>query len=97
MIDENVLGQAFLLAVANKALIDYLADPFRKRFPNYDFWWLPYVALATGGLIGYLAGVNLFVPAGLEGLPGQILTAAAIGGGAGLLHNITDHADVARE
>ena len=97
MIDENVLAMAFLLSVANKALIDYIAEPVRKRFPEVDLWWLPYVALVSGGVIGYLANINLFIPAQLVGLAGRLLTAAVIGGGSSLLHNITDHADVRRE
>lgn len=94
MIDAKVLAMAFLLAVANKALVDYLAEPIRKKYPTLDLWFLPYIALATGFTIGYLADINLFELAQLTGLPGRILTAAVIGGGASLIHNITDHEDV---
>ena len=89
-----LLPVAFLLAVANKAVIGYLAEPIRKRFPNLDLWWLTYVSFATGVLIGYLANVNLFESAGLVGLSGRILTACVIGGGASLIHDIFDHPDV---
>jgi len=89
-----LLPVAFLLAVANKAVIGYLAEPIRKRFPNLDLWWLTYLSFATGVLIGYLANVNLFEHTGLVGLSGRILSACVIGGGASLIHDIFDHPDV---
>ena len=89
-----LLPIAFLLAVANKAVISYLAEPIRKRWPNLDLWWLTYVSFGTGVLIGYLSNVNLFETTGLVGLPGRILTACVIGGGASLLHDVFDHQDV---
>ena len=96
MIDQQLLAVAFLLAVANKAIVDYLANPLRQRFPDLDLWFLPYVAFVTGGIIAYLSGVNLFAfIEGLVGLTGRILTAAVVGGGAGLIHDIIDHEDVA--
>lgn len=95
MVDPEMLAVAFLLAVANNAIVDYLANPIRKRYPDFDLWFLPYVAFATGGVIAYVANVNLFafIP-GLAALPGRLLTAAVIGGGAGLIHKIFDHKDV---
>ena len=96
MLDQSILSIAFLLAVANKAIIDYVAEPIRKRFPEVDLWFLPYIALATGFAVGYLADINLFAIApGLTGSVGLVLTAAVIGGGSSLLHDITDHPDVA--
>jgi hypothetical protein len=90
----GLLPVAFLLAVANKAIISYLADPLRKRFPDLDLWWLTYVSFGTGVLIGYLSNVNLFESTGLVGISGRILSACVIGGGASLLHDIFDHQDV---
>jgi hypothetical protein len=89
-----LLPVAFLLAVANKAIIGYLAEPIRKKFPDLDMWWLTYVSFATGVLIGYLADVNLFASTGLVGIPGRVLSACVIGGGASLLHDVFDHPDV---
>ena len=95
MVNPEMLAIAFLLAVANNAIVDYLANPVRKRFPDFDLWFLPYVAFVTGGVIAYIADVNLFafIP-GLVAVPGRLLTAAVIGGGAGMIHKIFDHADV---
>jgi hypothetical protein len=95
MLDEQLLAIAFLLAVANKAIVDYLAEPVRKRFPDVDLWYLTYVAFVTGAALGFLADINLFAVApGLEGLAGRVLTAAVVGGGAGLIHDVIDHEDV---
>lgn len=95
MLDEQLLAVAFLLAVANKAIVDYLANPIRQRFPDVDLWFLSYVAFILGALLGFLAEINLFAVApGLTGIPGRVLTAAVIGGGAGLIHDIIDHEDV---
>jgi len=95
VVNPEMLAIAFLLAVANNAIVDYLANPVRKRYPDFDLWFLPYVAFATGGVIAYIADVNLFafIP-GLVAVPGRLLTAAVIGGGSGLIHKVFDHADV---
>jgi len=86
---DNLFPVAILLAVVNRAIIDYLAAPIRQKYPDHDLWYLVYIAFGVGGVIGWLSGVNLF--AAIETLPlilGRILTAACIGGGANLLHDI---------
>lgn len=52
----EAVAVALFLAVANKAIIDYLVAPVRQRWPDFDMWWLVYVALATGG------GYRLAIP-----------------------------------
>ena len=86
---DPVFPVAVLLAVVNRALIEYLATPIRQKFPDLDLWFLTYLALVTGGIIGWLAGINLF--GAIETMPvlvGRILTAVCIGGGSSLLHDI---------
>ena len=86
---DAVFPLAVLLAVVNRAIVDYLTAPVRQRFPDLDLWFLVYVSFVVGGVIGWLSGVNLF--AAIPTLPlllGRILTAACIGGGANLLHDI---------
>lgn len=83
---------AVLLAVVNRAIVDYLSAPVKAKFPDLDLWWLVYVAFATGLLVGWFAGVNLF--SSVEGMPvllGRILTAMCIGGGSNLLHDVATH------
>lgn len=82
--------EALLLAVVNSKIVDYVADPFRKKFPEYDFWWLIYVALVTGAAIGWFAEVNLFAAIVPNVLLGRVLSSILIGGGASLLHDIFD-------
>ena len=86
---EAVFPVAVLLAVVNRALVEYLFAPIRQKFPDHDTWYVVYVSFAMGGVIGWLAGVNLF--GAIEPMPallGRILTAACIGGGANLLHDV---------
>ena len=92
--EDAIFPIAVLLAVVNRALIEYLTAPIKKRYPDADLWWLVYVAFATGGAIGWVAGVNLF--GAITEMPvvlGRILTAACIGGGANLLHDIAKRRD----
>ena len=87
--NDSVFPLAVLLAVVNRAIVDYLSAPIKQRFPDADLWYLVYVAFAIGGAIGWVSGVNLF--SSIPGMPiilGRILTAACIGGGANLLHDV---------
>jgi len=86
----EALSAALFLSVANKAIVDYLIEPIRKKFPQVDMWWLVYVALVTGGLIGWLSQANVFAQYIPDALTGRILTAILVGGGSSLIHNIFD-------
>lgn len=86
---DAVFPVAVLLAVVNKAIVDYLSAPVKQRYPDADLWWLVYVAFATGMALGLVAGINLF--GGIASMPelaGRILTGACIGGGANFLHDV---------
>jgi len=88
----DAFAAALLLGVTNMAIVNYLAEPVRKRYPELDLWWLLYVALGTGSVIGWFANVNLFaeiIPT-MEPLAGKILTCVLIGGGSKLLHDVFD-------
>jgi len=50
-------------------------------------WWLIYVSLVVGGLIGWFAGANLFDALMPETLA-RVLTCVLIGGGSQLVHMI---------
>lgn len=84
----NELAIALFLATANFAVINYLADPIRQRFPQLDLWWLVYVSFVTGALLSWLAGVNLFSEAISNMLVARVLTALVVGGGSNLIHQI---------
>ena len=86
----DALTIVLFLAIANMNLVDYLVGPIKKRWPDHDYWYLTYVALVTGGVIGWISQANVFgeyIPALLAG---RILTSILVGGGASLIHNIFD-------
>lgn len=84
------LAAGFFLAVANQKIIDYLAEPIRKRYPTADLWWLVYLALATGAALAWVAQVNLFGAFIPDPLAGRVISCIAVGGGSSLLHDIFD-------
>jgi hypothetical protein len=86
----DVLATGLFLAAVNTKLVDWIAAPIRQRYPELDLWWMLYVALLTGALISWLAGVNLFAGLVENDLLGRILSALLVGGGASLIHDIFD-------
>jgi hypothetical protein len=79
---------AIFLATANYAIVEYLADPIRQRFPHLNLWWLVYVAFVTGAAISYAAGANLFGDVVANELLARLLTAAVVGGGSNLIYKV---------
>lgn len=89
----NNLITAFLLALITERVMAALLAPVRVRWPDLNLWFVIYIAWLLGGVLAYLANINLFaelVP-GLDPQFGRILTAIVAGGGANLLHDLFDH------
>ena len=86
----NTLASGLFLAVVNMAIINYLAAPVREKKPKFDLWFLVYVALITGFLISWFAGVNLFADQIVNELLGRILSGILVGGGSSLIHDVFD-------
>jgi len=84
-----MLSAALFLAVINKALVDYIVAPIRQKFPETDMWWIVYVALVTGVVIGWISGVNIMGEM-LPQVAGRVLTAIFVGGGSSLIHDVFD-------
>ncbi len=84
----DALAVAVLLATANKALLDFIVAPIRRTFPDVDLWWFDYVALGTGGVIAWFAGVNVFLGLVDGATLGRVLTALLVGGGTALLNSV---------
>lgn len=83
--------RAAALAVINNRIIEAILNPLKAKFPEWDFWWMMYVAWVTGGVISYLAGFNIFEPLFPDQpILGAVYTAIAIGGGSNLLADIID-------
>ena len=84
-----MIESALFLAIANKALVNYISAPLKQKFPDADFWWMVYVALATGAALGWLSGINIFEEV-LVGITGRVLTSLFVGGGSSLIYDIFD-------
>lgn len=84
----ETLSIALFLSVVVRSFLDYIAEPIRTKFPTLDLWWFNYLAIVLGGVIGWLAELNLF--AGYFGniVLGRIMTALLIGGGAKLINDV---------
>lgn len=89
------LSIVLLLAIANKAVVDYLVRPFKKLFPSEKAQLIisivtPYISFASGFFIAYMAGVDAFAKF-LPDAPHWLslgLTSALVGGGASLIYDI---------
>jgi hypothetical protein len=79
---------ALFLAIVNNRIIEAVAAPLKKKYPDLDTWWLIYVAWAVGGVLAWLSGVNLFADYLQAPLAGRILTAIVVGGGANLIADL---------
>lgn len=86
----ETLANGLFLAAVNTALVNYLAEPVRQRWPDLDLWWLLYVALATGFVISWFADVNLFAATIEHEVLGRVLSGLFVGGGSSLIHNVFD-------
>ena len=86
----EALSVALFLSVANKAFVDLLVAPIQKKFPQVEYWFLVYVALLTGGVIGWVSQANVFGSYIPDVLTGRILTSIMVGGGSSLIHDIFD-------
>lgn len=84
----NELEAALFLSTANYAIVNYLADPIRTKYPNLDLWWLVYLAFATGVLLSLVSGVDLFTDYIANAFVSRIVTALVVGGGSNLIYAI---------
>jgi hypothetical protein len=90
----SALAVAIFLAVVVKTILDHIAEPLRLKFPTLDLWWFNYVALVLGGVVSWLAGLDLFgVYIGTPWLA-RLLTALVVGGGSKLINDVFSNATV---
>lgn len=86
-----LVGASFL-ALAVKSIVQALAEPVKKKYPDLDMWWLIYVTWVIGGALSFVAKINIFSPI-LPEMPavlGLVLTAIVTGGGSSLIYDIFD-------
>lgn len=79
---------ALFLAVTVKTILDYVAQPLRRKYPDLDLWWFDYVALLCGGAVAWLVGIDLFDAFVPVPWLSRLLTALVVGGGAKLLNDV---------
>jgi len=85
-IDTNdPLTVATTLTLLVNRIVEAVAAPIRARQPNLDLWWLMYVSWGVSAVLIFASGINLLPMFPQYPVVGQVLTAIAIGGGAGLL------------
>jgi len=87
--DPEVLAIVIGFMVLANRLIAALVTPLFERF-DWDKYWLMYPAWVLAGVFVWMAELNLFLPFIPNELIGKILTAIVAGGGANLLHDLTD-------
>lgn len=79
---------SFMAIIANR-LVAGLVEPLFDKL-KLDKFYLMYVSWVAGGLLVWVAHVNIFIEYVPDPLIGQILTALVAGGGANMLHDFLD-------
>lgn len=91
--DILTLGVVIGFMVLANRLVAMLIKPIFEKY-SWDNFWLAYIAWAFSGVFVAFTQVNLFANFIPNPLIGMILTAVVSGGGANLLHDLTDKPDV---
>jgi uncharacterized BrkB/YihY/UPF0761 family membrane protein len=89
----QALTVALFLSLVTNRIIQALVEPVKLKWPSLDLWWLIYVGWGLGGLLAWLANINLFtgVLPQLDPLAGRVLTAVVTGGGANLIADVVGY------
>ena len=90
--DIATLGIVIGMMVLANRLVAALVTPIFEKY-GLDKFWLMFVSWALSGVFVWLTGVNLFAAYISNVLVGKVLTAVVAGGGANLLHDLTDKPD----
>lgn len=92
--ETAVLIQIGFLIVIVQKLIEALVQPAFLKL-KIDTWWLLYVSLLFGGIVGFLTGLNAF-PIFPAPIVGRIFTALICGAGPTFLYDMIDRGSPAR-
>ena len=87
--DVTTLGVVIGMMVLANRLVAALVTPLFEKY-SLDKFWLMYPSWILSGVFVWFTGLNLFAPFIPNALIGQILTAVVAGGGANMLHDLTD-------
>jgi hypothetical protein len=84
----QVIAAAAFLAVMAERLVEYFIAPLFKRFAPAQSWVLMYFVAVVGGVLSYLANINLLGGVFPSELVGVIASAVIVGGGSEFLHQL---------
>lgn len=87
--DSAILAVVLGFMVLANRMVAMLVTPLFEKY-SLDKFWLMYASWVLSGVLVYLTGYNLFSEWIASPLIGQILTSIVAGGGANLLHDLTD-------
>ena len=87
--DPLVLALLLGISTLANAIVAAIVSPLFEKY-NLDKFWLMYPSWILSGVFVWFTGLNLFAPFIPNALIGQILTAVVAGGGANMLHDLTD-------
>ena len=87
--DIVTLGVVIGMMVLANRLVAALVTPLWDKY-GWDKFWLMYPAWILAGVLVWLTGVNLFAAYIPNELIGKILTAIVAGGGANILHDLSN-------
>jgi len=91
--DDGNVGLAFFLAFVAEVLVEHLvAKPLEAAAPYTPRWWLIYVSLVVGAVLGWFFEANVFAVLAIPALVGCVLTALLIGGSTQVLHKVVNKA-----
>ena len=91
----EILVDILAIIVIAMKVVDALFKPLFLKL-KIDFWWLLYVGIAVGALIGWGSGLNAFPAIKAYPWVGQLLTICLCGAGPSVLYDRLDKGDIAR-
>lgn len=87
--DVVILGVVIGFMVLANRLVAMLVVPLFEKY-GWDKFWVMYIAWIVSGILVAFTKVNLFAAVIPNEAIGMVLTAVVAGGGANLLHDLTD-------
>jgi len=92
-----MIETALFISVLVNRLVEGIVQPFRQKYPDYDFWWLIYAAWVLAGVICFSADINLLKDIISNEILGKVVTAVIVGGGANLIRVFSPYKQEYRE
>ena len=82
----TVIAAAVFIAFAAERLVEYFSAPLFERYAPDHAWLQMYLVAIVGGILSYLARINLFGEIFTVELVGVVVSALVVGGGSEFLH-----------